>query len=195
MKRAHAVLEIKTMDAARRTFEGIATTITADRGGDIVEPKGAVFKLPLPLLYQHDALQPIGNITEAVPKKDRIEVFGYVDEVAAPPTLKERLDVAWTEIQRGLVRGLSIGFNPIDFERIKDSFSYYFKTWEWLELSSVTIPMNAEANIVTIKSLDARMRAALGHSTRNGGVRLINPPGASGQSSATRGAVKLISRV
>lgn len=194
MKRAHSVLEIKTMDVARRTFEGVATTITADRGGDIVEPKGAVFKLPMPFLYQHNAEMPIGNITEAVPKKDRIDVFGYVDEVQTPPTLKERLDVAWTEIERKLIRGLSIGFNPLETARIKDTYSFHFLSWEWLELSAVTIPMNAEANIMTIKSLDVRTLAALGRNMRSGGVRLISP-GASGKTVlASRGAVKLIPR-
>jgi HK97 family phage prohead protease len=192
--RAHSLLEIKEFDDAKRTFSGIATSVTPDRMGDVVEPGGAVFKLPLPFLYQHDSTQPIGNITEAVVKKDRIEVKGYVENVAEPASLKERLDVAWAEMKAKLVRGLSIGFNPLETARIKDTYSYHYLSWEWLELSAVTIPAQADATIITVKQYDTQTRAALGL-TRKGVALLGQSPGASGTIAAVnRGAVKLIPR-
>jgi len=66
MKRAWAVFEVKAMDDeydGKRKFSGIATTPSTDRMGDIVEPKGAEFELPIPLLWQHDSSQPIGHVT------------------------------------------------------------------------------------------------------------------------------------
>lgn len=195
MKQAVSLFEIKSFDDAKRTFEGIATTIATDRTEDIVEPKGASFKLPLDFLYQHDTTKPIGKITEAVVKNDGIHVRGHIENLPdAPPSLKERLDVAWAEMKSKLIRGLSIGFRPTENPTpIKGTFGLRYAAWEWLELSMVTIPANAEATILTVKQYNANQRAALGHSFK--GVRLLTqPPGASGSIAAHRGAVILIPR-
>src|SRR4029077_16649639 len=53
-----------------------------------------------------------------------------------------------------------------------------------------TIPANAETTIATIKSLDAAQRAAPGRTQR--AVVHLNPPGASGRTSAQEGAMKTI---
>ena len=53
MNRAWATFEIKSFDDSERTFKGIATTIGTDRMEDIVEPRGAKFKLPVTMLWQH----------------------------------------------------------------------------------------------------------------------------------------------
>src|SRR5262245_58267644 len=70
------------------SISGIATTPKTDRVGDIVEPMGAQFKLPIPFVWQHDADKPIGNVVEAdvsergisfraeVPNPDRLEIGG-----------------------------------------------------------------------------------------------------------------------
>jgi phage head maturation protease len=85
---------------------------TADRDGDIVEPKGAEFKLPIPLLWQHDSRQPIGQVFYAKVTSAGIEIKARIAKVAEPGTLKDRLDEAWQSIKAGLVKGLSIGFRP-----------------------------------------------------------------------------------
>ncbi|RYF48678.1 MAG: hypothetical protein EOO27_35025, partial [Comamonadaceae bacterium] len=65
MDRAFAHVEIKALDEERREFSGIASTPQPDRLGDVVEPMGARFKLPLPLLAKHDKSKPIGEVFEA----------------------------------------------------------------------------------------------------------------------------------
>jgi HK97 family phage major capsid protein/HK97 family phage prohead protease len=172
MNRAYAVLEIKSYDEdyddKPRKFKGIASTPTTDRMGDIVEPEGAQFKLPIPLLWQHDSRQPIGWITAAKVTKAGIEIEGEVarvsDEMADKSgTLKARLDEAWTMMKMKLVRGLSIGFQALEHARIDGTFGVRYMKWAWHELSAVTIPANAEANITAIKSADAAARrSALG---------------------------------
>jgi len=179
MKRAFAVIQIKAVDVAARTFRGIATTPSADRMGDIVEPKGAVFKLPIPLLWQHDSWDPIGWVTEATITDAGIEVVGKIADIPEDGELKDRLLKAWQMISSGLVRGLSIGFNPIEYSKIEGTYSYRFLQWEWLELSCVTIPANQEASITAIKSICAQLRAASGR--KAGAVQLIKAPGVSGQ--------------
>src|SRR5690606_32612187 len=76
--RAYSVFEIKAVDDDARIIEGVATTLKTDRIGDIVEPEGAQFKLPLPLLWQHDRHSPIGHVLEADVTEKRIRVRAQI---------------------------------------------------------------------------------------------------------------------
>jgi HK97 family phage prohead protease len=163
----------------KRRFTGVASTISTDRMDDIVVPKGAVFKLPMPLLWQHRSEQPIGWVTAARITDTGIEVDCEIHNEAEPGKLKDRLDEAWQSIKSGLVGGLSIGFNPIEYSRIDGSYGLKYLAWEWLELSAVTIAANQEATILAIKSADALSLAALGRARGNGSGG-DNSPGASG---------------
>ena len=189
MNRAYSTLEIKAAeDGAKRTFTGIASTVTPDRSGDIVEPKGAQFKLPIPLLWQHDSRDPIGWITSAKITDKGIEIEGEVADVEEDGPLKTRLAMAWQMLKSKLVRGLSIGFNSIEYKRIEgDSFGLHFTKWEWLELSVVTIPANQEASITAIKSADAALLASSGKKEKRGFV--VIPPGVSGTPVQKKGVV------
>jgi len=169
MNRAYSTFQIKGFDDERRELSGIASTPSPDRMGDIVEPKGAQFRLPIPLLWQHDANQPIGNVTRAKITDSGIEVTAKLAKSDTPGKLQDRLNEAWESLKIGLVRGFSIGFAPLESARIKDTYSYRYLAWEWLELSTVTIPANSEATIQMIKSYDYELRAALGQ--RDGVVR------------------------
>lgn len=180
MNRAYAVLEIKAVaDGGKRTFRGIASTPTPDRSGDIVVPAGLKFKLPMPLLWQHDAGDPIGWITSAKVTSKGIEVEGEVADIADEGPLKARLATAWHYMKNKLVRGLSIGFNPIKYSFIEGTGGIQFDEAEWLELSAVTIPANQEANITNIKSFERKGVAALGRASPPDDKR----PGASGHRS------------
>lgn len=164
MNRAYALLEIREAGKAangKRTFKGVATTISTDSYGDVIESAGAEFDLPIPLLWQHDSRDPIGWVVKARKSKASIEVECEVADVADGP-LKERLDKAWAYIDSKLVRGLSIGFNPIESARIEGTYGYHFTKWKWLELSCVTIAANQDASITAIRSADAELRALSG---------------------------------
>lgn len=175
MDRCFSCLEIKSVDEDRRIIRGIATRPTPDRLGDIVESEGAEFKLPLPLLSQHDRTRPIGHVLKARVKSNGIEVEAQIAKIDEPGLLKDRLDEAWQEIKSGLVRGLSIGFKPIEAARIEGTYGMRFLKWLWLELSAVTIPAHEDASILTVKSY---AQAAFGRSST---VRLLPPsPGVSG---------------
>lgn len=181
MKRAYAELTIKASDGptAKRLFSGTATTPTPDRSGDIVVPKGAVFKLPIALLWQHRQDSPIGWITKVKVTDAGIDIEGEVADIPEDGKLKDRINEAWQSMKYGLVRGLSIGFNPLKSARIGDTWSYEFLEWEWLELSAVTIPANAEASLQSIKSICLTQLAATGRRA-GGAVVLKSIPGASG---------------
>ena len=134
---AFSVLTIKAIDEDQRIITGIATTPTPDRVGDIVEPDGAEFDLPLPLLKHHDAECPIGQVLEAkVYQPPKYLIKAQVFKAASSPELIARLDMAWEEIKLGLIRGLSIGFSPVEYSFIEgDGWAMRFIRWMWLELS------------------------------------------------------------
>jgi HK97 family phage major capsid protein/HK97 family phage prohead protease len=163
MDRAYSLLSIKSVNDAERVIEGIASTPTPDRMGDIVEPMGATFSVPMPLLWQHDADQPIGAVEFAKPTKDGIPFRARLVDPAdvESATLKDRLQLAWDSIKTNLVRAVSIGFRAIKYSFMDDG-GIRFLEWEWLELSAVTIPANADATINTIRSIDTTLRAASG---------------------------------
>lgn len=159
----YSILNIKAAnetDSGKRIITGIATTPTADRAGDIVDPMGAEFSLPMPLLYQHDSSLPVGWVRTAKPTKDGIPVVLELAQAQEPGLLRDRLELAWQEVKTGLIRGLSIGFKSIEAARIGETWSYHFLKWLWLELSLVTIPMNGEATITAVKSADELARRA-----------------------------------
>lgn len=175
--RAYSTLEVKALDDEKRVITGIASTPSPDRMQDVVEPKGAQFKLPIPFLWQHNHDEPIGHVTDAKVTQKGIEVSVQLTQVEEPGKLKDRLDEAWQSIKSGLVRGLSIGFSAKEFEQIPGSWGLRFLSWEWFELSAVTIPANTEATITSVKSIDREQRAALG--IKSVPVVRITPAGAS----------------
>lgn len=187
LHRAYTIVDFKTIDEERRTIEGVASTVSTDRAGDIVEPKGAVYKLPLPFMWQHGTdpfvgKTPVGHLVWAKPTDKGIPVRIQMERSDTPGRLKDILDFAWEAVKRKLVRGLSIGFNEIEGAGIKGGYGTRFTKWEWLELSAVTIPANAEASIVTIKSADAPHLARLGDRSR----KASTPPAVVGSLSKDR---------
>lgn len=164
-QKAWAKFEMKgfTETDTHYVFSGIASTPSPDRMQDIVEPMGADYDLPMPLLWQHDGCSPIGEVFEATPKASGIPVTMRIPKLDTPGTLKDRLDEAVQSISLKLVRGLSIGFAPIEYSYMEDTGGYRFIKWLWLELSAVTIPANAEATITSIKSFDAKSLPASRH--------------------------------
>lgn len=161
MDKAYSQFEIKAVDEKTRRITGIATTISADRVHDVVIPMGAVFTLPIPLLFQHDHLQPIGNVIEAKVTSKGIEIIAEIVQLSSPSRLAARLEEAWQSVKSGLVRGLSIGFTPLKYSFL-DGGGVEYAEWSWNELSVVTVPCNVEATITAIKSL-SEQQAALGN--------------------------------
>ena len=171
--RAYSLIEIKSIDETngKRLLRGIASTPSPDRMEDVVVPGGAKFKLPLPLLWQHNSGKPIGNVIEAKITAAGIEI---VAEIATGVT--EYIEEAWALLKAGLVRGLSIGFRGLKWSDIAGTWGVEYSEWEWLELSAVTIPANAEATIHSVKRFDIGAPASTGHSI----PLLKTAPGASG---------------
>jgi HK97 family phage major capsid protein/HK97 family phage prohead protease len=158
MDRAYSLLSVKALDGARRVVIGMASTPTPDRLGDILEPLGATFTNPLPLLLHHDRSRPVGRVTLTA-QPDGIAFEATLPEIAAPGIVRDRVNEAWDSITEGLMRGVSIGFRPLEQTRL-ESGGLHLRRTEICEVSLVTVPANVESTIQLIKSMDAPYLAA-----------------------------------
>src|SRR5678815_3422817 len=154
--RAYSLLSVKKIDAAQRIIEGFASTPMPDRGGDVMEPKGAEFVLPMPLLWFHDVHDPIGEVFSADVRAEGIYIKARISRVTEPSRLKTLVDEAWSAFTAVpmLVRGLSIGWGPLESEPIKGTKFRRISRWIWGELSAVTVPMNVQCTISAVKAAD-----------------------------------------
>ena len=180
--RAYSAFEVKALDSERRTFRGWATTPSLDRVNDSINPLGVRFKNPLPLLHQHRHDSPIGLVRFDKPTAKGVEFEAEIPFIEEPGPLKDRVDTAWGEIRYGLVRAVSVGFRPLKHS-YRDDGGIDFNETEVFELSSVTIPANAEAIITSVKSMSDLTPEAIEQiksldfgARKSGPVRLIGSP-------------------
>lgn len=151
MKKVAISLNIKAVSDDARQIEGWATRPEEDRMGDIVMPKGAIYSLPLPFLLDHDHKQAVGEVDRVEVTDKGIKFWAHIKKINEPGEVKDLCDKAWALVKNGLRKAVSIGFNPIDYEPLPTG-GYKFKSWEWLELSAVTVPALSSAGITGIKS-------------------------------------------
>lgn len=163
LRYAYSQLIVKAVDDDARIIEGTATTPTPDVFEDVVEPRGASFKLPIPLLWQHNSGEPVGKVTDAKVTADGISIKAQFARDSEPGLLQAELHKRFRQVKTGLVGGLSIGFRAKEWQWL-DNGGIHFTEWEWIELSLVTFPANVEATITAIKSAAQRERAAPGNS-------------------------------
>jgi HK97 family phage major capsid protein/HK97 family phage prohead protease len=163
LQHAYARLDFKvatTAGAARLRFSGTATTPTPDRTGDVLEPLGARYTNPLPLLWHHDKERPIGFVTLHPATAAGITFEATIPDIPDEGPLRLRTLEAVQSIGAGVIRAVSVGYRILDggLKRLK-SGAAHITQYEICELSLVTVPANMEATIHAIKSLD---RAASG---------------------------------
>jgi hypothetical protein len=103
-RRAYSILDIKSVDGDQYAIEGIASSPAVDRVGDIVEPLGAKFQLPLSLLWQHRHDQPVGHVTFAKATKAGIPFRATISKPSdfTSTVLRERALEAWESVKSGL---------------------------------------------------------------------------------------------
>lgn len=217
MDRAYSALHVKEIaeDAGFVTVRGIASTPTIDSMGDSVNPMGASFKTPMPLLWQHKHDLPVGHVTFAQPTAKGIPFEARIPLIKEAGELKNRVDLAIHSLKYRLVAFVSIGFSAVEgaIKRLEGG-GLRFEKWNWHELSLVTIPANPDAVLTSVKALgdsdepaqlthdlitaikaaDSKAPAASGQ-PRRGVQLLLKSPGVSGtrKSGASRPGIRLIS--
>lgn len=177
MTKAYSTLQIKSVTDTddERIITGIANTPSTDRDDDILEPMGAAFVLPIPLLWQHNHNQPIGEVIQATVTEKGIEIVAKIAKIDERGTLKDRIDEAWQSIKSGLVKCLSVGFKIKEYNYLESSWGLHIKEWEWYELSVVTVPANGDAVITSVKQIKEAFSLPL-QPTPNPPTNPIAPP-------------------
>lgn len=196
MTKAYSTLTVKSVSENddERIITGIATTPNTDRSDDILEPTGAKFALPIPLLWQHNHNQPIGEVISAVITEKGIEITAKIAKITENGKLKDRIDEAWQSIKSGLVKCLSVGFKIKEYNYLESSWGLHIKEWEWYELSVVTVPANADAVITSVKQIKEAFSLPL-QPTVNPPINPIVPPPiptTTQKSNSSNGGVALI---
>jgi len=152
LEKSFSTLEIKALHEERREIEGIASTPTVDRVGDIVEPAGLSFSKEAPLLLNHDHSQPVGTVTFSQPTAKGLPFKAKIAKVSEPGKVKDRTDEAWHSVKNGLIKGVSIGFIPQESKPLSNGGTRFTKA-DVHELSLTAIPCNPEAVITAFKSV------------------------------------------
>jgi Predicted phage phi-C31 gp36 major capsid-like protein len=144
---------VKAVDDDQRIITGIASTPRPDRMGDVIDPLGATFTNPVPLLLGHDKNLPVGEVTFGAPTPDGIPFTAILPRIPDPGPLQERVDGAWQAIKARLLKAVSPGYRALREAITPNAFGgCNFRQTEFLELSLVTVPANADATITTYKA-------------------------------------------
>lgn len=165
LKKAFSLMEVREVGEESRTITGIATTPKVDSYGDIVEPEGVQYRGPVNLFLYHDRTLPVGNVEFGKATKAGIPFTATIPDVKEEGTVRDRVNEAWHSLKYKLIQAVSIGFKPLEYTYLEDSYGIRFTSWEMLELSLVGVPANPDAVIQTVKS--AGMTDALVREIRN----------------------------
>ena len=150
-------------------IEGLAWPFASpDRVGDVIT-KGAFAKavMPLPMLFGHDANDPVGAWSEGEERDDGYHLKGrmLVADVARAREVRAL-------VQSGAVRGLSIGFLTRK-STPREKGGRTISDLELLEVSLVALPCHPGAQVASAKSavralhIAAALQRATAQLTRN----------------------------
>lgn len=121
----------------------IATSINKDRDGDILHPEGAIIDPRMPLLWQHNPVQPLGKLLSVISQdKTDVRLKGGIADIPLGR------DCAYL-VQFGALR-ISHGFRPIKYRPVqgKDETGFEVFEYEMMEASYVSVPANPDAIII-----------------------------------------------
>lgn len=164
----------KFLSNGKRMISGVATSRTTDRVGDIVEPSGGRWTLPVPLLWAHSHKDPIGWVRAISLRADGLWIEAEIAQGF------EKADEVWRMVEANLVDSFSIGFSAQDWVPISTG-GKQFTSWTLHEVSVVVIPANPDAKIRRsqpstgpVKLLQSPSRTvSLIPSQKSGAVKLI----------------------
>jgi HK97 family phage prohead protease len=145
------------------SFAGYGSVFgNTDSYGEIVAPGAFADSLkaiaaagdPLPALWQHNPDEPIGGYTALAEDARGLKVEGFLlkDQIV-------RAGEAYVLMQRRVVKGLSIGYYVLEDSWNEKTGIRTLLKLELVEISIVTFPANAEAQVDSVKSLRHTIKA------------------------------------
>jgi HK97 family phage prohead protease len=154
VERRAVSLRIKSLDD-KGTFVGLGAVYgNVDLGNDVIDPGAFTRTLSagksFPVLWQHDPSNPIGT-AKITDTREGLQVNGTL--MLTDPTAQK----AYTFMQAGVVKGLSIGFDTI--QSTMDGDIRHLTELRLWEISCVTFPMNESAQVSSVKAMSDDERA------------------------------------
>lgn len=166
-------LDIKAIEVEGPRVEATITTETIDRDGEVLISQGmdaTSFERNPQLFYNHDWSNPIGNALDLRRSDRQIDatlVFAQrPDDWGDSPYFPKYVESLVTQ---GVVRGVSIGFQPkddgvrkatdVDRKQYGDKVHTIYSKWDLMEVSIAPLPANPRA-LVTAVTKGAVDRAA-----------------------------------
>ena len=153
MERKNLQIEVKEFDAGTGVFSGFASTSDLDRGNDIIV-KGAFSRTlsergdRVKILWQHDMDKPIGKPLQLKETEGGLFIEGKLSDT-------ERGREALTLLKDGVIDSMSIGYSVKEADYNEDGVRV-IRDLDLFEVSLVTFPMNEQARVTAVKSVDVR---------------------------------------
>jgi HK97 family phage prohead protease len=126
-----------------RQIRVMASTQSPDRADDVMVPAACRLdgyrKNPI-VLWQHDGSQPVGTADVSIVAGGLAAVITF-----AAKGLSAIADMACALYKSRVLRAISIGFNPLDWEPRGSKGGLKYTSWELLEISCVSVPCNENA--------------------------------------------------
>ncbi|WP_158285694.1 HK97 family phage prohead protease [Pseudohoeflea suaedae] len=132
--------KLNAVDDTERVIEGICSSGRKDNQGEILEPEGATWKTPLPLLSDHSHDLQIGEVQEIWRDGDKVRFRASVTSADLYSRITSRQKV-----------GVSVGFEPKSNEVAADG-TRHITDWRIAEVSIVGFPCNPDGRVETARS-------------------------------------------
>lgn len=149
--RKEFVGEVLKSNDVERVIEHTISSLTVDREGEVLIPKGVKYdnflKNPVVLFAHNYKSPPIGKCLELRVEDDRI----IAKTEFAKTSLGEEL---YYLVKEGFLKGWSVGFIPIketDKKVLEGQRGKTYEEWELVEYSLVPVPSNPEALTLAVQ--------------------------------------------
>lgn len=180
MSMIRQIVPVEINQLGEREIEVVMSTAVLARDGHILVPGGCRldnYRANPIVLWSHNPDLPIGNAPDIIVEADKIRA-----RIAfAPAGISAKADEVCGLMKSGVVRAVSVGFNPIDGEPLnsaKPRGGQRFTDWELLELSAVSVPSDPDALVTARAHGDAPMpeTAPVTREVRPSGSRAVIIP-------------------
>lgn len=132
---ATRVAVLKTKDHEDRIVEGIASSGEKDVHGEILDPDGARWDTPLPLLSEHDGNAQVGEILMIWKAGGKLRFRAQIDD-----------NETWERVLGRAKVGISVGFDRFADDTDADG-TRRVSEWRIKEISIVERPANSECRV------------------------------------------------
>ena len=158
-ERAGCVSQVRAVNTEERTIDIIASDFSLDSHNTRLDPEGWELdqfrKNPVILLGHNDRDFPVA---EAQVEMTRVEDEELKIRIKFPPVgMYDQADISFNLYSIGLMRGISVGFDPIEWEDVEDERGVrvrIYRRQKLVEVSLVTIPSNDNALAQRAKELN-----------------------------------------